>query len=127
VVEPLDANSIAAYSLLFDIQDRPILMLGITTDRQIFAEGKKSLLYIIIAICVIGLVFIFVTMLFLETKVLSRVVRLNHEVQDIGASGDLFRRTTVQGKDELAGLSSAINQMVDSVRISSARDRAILE
>ncbi|SHO50843.1 sensor domain-containing diguanylate cyclase [Desulfopila aestuarii] len=127
VVERIDAKNIAAYSLLFDVQDSPILMLGIKTDRQIFAEGKKSLLYIIIAICITGLVCIVATMLFLETRVLSRVVRLNHEVQDIGTSGNLLKKATVEGKDELAGLSSAINQMVDSVRISTERDRAILE
>jgi len=127
VVEPLDAKTIAAYSLLSDMQDRPILLLGITTDRQITAAGKKSLLYIIIAISITGLVAIAATLLFLENRVLSRVVRLHNEVQDIGVSGDLLKKTSVAGKDELAGLSSAINQMVDSVRVSTERDRAILE
>jgi len=127
VVMALDDETIGAYKLLDDLGGEPLLMLGISQQRLVYAHGKASLVYFLIAICVTGLVFIIATLLFLEFKVLSRLVRLNAEVQDIGRSGDLQRRTTVQGSDELAGLSAAINQMVESVRVSTERDRAILE
>jgi len=127
VVLALDDNTIGAYRLLDDLTGKPLLMLGISQPRLMYAHGKASLVYFLVAICLTGLVFIIATLLFLEFKVLSRLVRLNAEVQDIGRSGDLRRKTTEQGSDELAGLSAAINQMVESVRISSERDRAILE
>jgi PAS domain-containing protein len=47
-------------------------------------------------------------------------------VKDIGSTADLSRQTTVSGQDELAALSSEINRMVESVRVSSERDHAIL-
>ena len=123
----LDANTIGAYVLLTDIQDRPILMLGIDEERLILAQGKKSLAYFIIAIVVTGILFIIVTLLFLEMKVLSRISRLGAEVKTIGQSGNLLKQTTLQGTDELADLSAEINQMIESVRVSTERDRAILE
>ena len=59
--------------------------------------------------------------------VLSRMVRLNNEVKEIGDTGNIFAKTSTHGKDELADLSSEINQMLESVRVSTERDRAILE
>jgi diguanylate cyclase (GGDEF)-like protein/PAS domain S-box-containing protein len=121
-----DEDTIAAFVVINDIQNKPILMMGIDRARLIVAQGKASLTYFIIAICVIGLVFTLAALIFLETTVLSRVVRLNAEVKDIGSTADLFKKTTIRGKDELADLSAEINLMIESVRVSSERDRAIL-
>ncbi len=121
-----DENTIAAYVVMDDIQKKPVLMMGIDRARLIFAQGKNSLVYFIIAICATGLVFTIAALVFLETTVLSRIVRLNTEVKDIGTTGDLLKKTTIGGKDELADLSAEINMMVESVRVSIERDRAIL-
>lgn len=125
VVE-LGKDTIAAYTLLKDVQDKPILMLGIDRKRNIFAQGRSSLLYFMVTIFVTGLVFIAAALIFLETTVLSRLVRLSAEVKEIGRTADLSRRTTVHGQDELSALSSEINRMVESVRVSTERDHAIL-
>lgn len=126
-VDIVDDNTIAAYTVLNDLQGKPILMLGIDSQRRIYAQGKANLVYFLAAICAAGLVFIVATLLFIESKVLSRIVRLNHEVEAIGRTGDLAGRTFVEGRDELAGLATAINEMLESVRVSTERDRAILE
>lgn len=127
VVMEIDDNTIVAYALLSDLQQKPILMMGVDRERLVYAQGRRSLLYIILAISITGLVFIVATLVFLENRVLSRLIRLNREVQEIGSTGDLQRQTTVAGNDELARLSLAINEMVESVRVSTERDRAILE
>jgi diguanylate cyclase (GGDEF)-like protein/PAS domain S-box-containing protein len=123
----LDENTIATYALLTDLQNKPILMMRIDKERLIFAQGKASMNYFILSLLVIGLVFILATLSFLEVTVLSRVIRLSSEVKDIGSTGDLLKKTTVSGQDEVSGLSTAINQMLESVRVSTERDRAILE
>lgn len=123
----LDDNIIAGYALLTDLQNKPILMLGIEKERVIYAQGKTSINYFIFCLLGVGFVFILTTLWILEATVLSRVVRLNTEVKCIGITGDLLKKTTVRGQDELSGLASAINKMLESVRVSTERDRAILE
>lgn len=120
-------NSIGAFALLSDLSGKPVLMLGIDKDRRIFAQGKTSMRYFVLSLWVTGLVFIVATLVFIEITVLSRMVRLNREVKDIGATGNLFKKTSIHGKDELADLAHEINQMIESVRVSTERDRAILD
>ncbi len=120
-------NTIGAYSLLTDLHGNPILMLGIDKERIIFAQGKTTMRYLVFSLLITGLVFIFATLIFLEVTVLSRMVRLNREVKGIGSTGNLFAKTTITGRDELSDLSTEINRMIDSLRTSTERDRAILE
>lgn len=126
-VNELDENTIAAYALLTDLQNKPILILGIDREREIYAQGKKSLNYFAIAILITGSVFIIASLLFLETTILSRVLLLSAEVKNIGHTKDLTTRTTSTGNDELSDLADEINQMLESVQMSTERDRAILE
>lgn len=120
-------NTIGAYSLLTDLHGKPILILGIDKERIIFAQGKTNMRYLVFSLLITGLVFIVATLIFLEVTVLSRLVRLNREVKNIGSTGNLFAKTTITGRDELAALATEINLMLESVRISTERDRAILE
>ncbi|WP_321492579.1 diguanylate cyclase domain-containing protein [uncultured Desulfobacter sp.] len=126
-IAELDNNTISSYALLTDLQDKPILILGIDKERKIFAQGKMSMRYLVFSLLITGLVFIIATLVLLETTVLSRIVRLNKEVKNIGETGNLFSRTSINGKDELADLSTGINQMLESIRINTERNRLILE
>nr|WP_320192874.1 diguanylate cyclase [uncultured Desulfobacter sp.] len=123
----LDENTIAAYSTLTDLTDRPILMIGIDKERRIYSQGKTNMRYLVYSLLITGIVFIIATLILLEVTVLSRLVRLNHDVKKIAGSGDLFAKTTMSGKDELSDLSTQINLMLESVRVSTERDHAILE
>ncbi|WP_020587476.1 sensor domain-containing diguanylate cyclase [Desulfobacter curvatus] len=124
---PLDENTIAAYSLVTDLTGSPILMLGIDKERTIYSQGKTDMRYLVYSLLIIGIVFIIATLISLEVTVLSRLVRLNSDVKKIARTGDLFAKTTMTGKDELFDLSTQINLMIESVRVSTERDRAILE
>lgn len=122
-----DENTLGAYIVLNNISDKPILVLNIDEERLVLAQGKKSARYFLIAITLTAILFIFVTLLFLETKILSKISSLNRQIKFIGTTGDLSQKTTLDGHDELAILSTEINQMLESVRASTERDRAILE
>lgn len=126
-VLPLDQNTIAAYSLLTDLTGNPILMLGIDKERRIFSQGKTNMRYLVYSLLITGVVFIVATLVFLEGTVLARLMRLNRDVQKIASTGNLFAKTTMTGKDELFDLSTQINLMIESVRVSTERDHAILE
>lgn len=123
----LDENTIGAYSLLADLTGSPILMLGIKKERRIISQGKTNLRYLAYSLLITSLVFIIFALFFLEITLLSRMVRLNSDVKKITSTGNLSAKTTMTGKDELSDLSTQINLMLESVRVSTERDRAILE
>ncbi|NDY74232.1 diguanylate cyclase domain-containing protein [Desulfobacter hydrogenophilus] len=123
----LDKNTIGAYSLLTDLTGTPILMLGIDKERRIYFQGKSNMRYLIYSLLITGLVFIITTFIFLEITVLSRMIRLNSDVKEITSTGNLSAKTKTTGKDELSDLSTQINLILESVRVSTERDRAILE
>lgn len=126
VVE-LSKNTIAAYTMLTDFNKQAILMLRVDKVRNIYAQGEKSMRYLVVSMLIIGIVFIIATVILLERTVLSRILRLNNEIKHIGITGDMLARTWISGKDELADLSTEINHMLESLQISTERDRAILD
>jgi diguanylate cyclase (GGDEF)-like protein/PAS domain S-box-containing protein len=126
-IMPLDKNIISAYSLVTDLTGSPILMLGIDKERKIYAQGKANMRYLVYSLMITGIVFIIATLIFLEFTVLSRLVRLNKDVKKIAVTGDLFTKTAMTGKDELFDLSTQINLMIESVRVSTERDLIILD
>lgn len=127
VVSEINEATIAAYAVIPDVYNNPGMLLKVVQSRAIFAQGKASLLAIIVSILVTGLVFIGVTLLFLEKTILAKIVRLNREVKSLGDEGDLTKKITVTGNDEFADLSNEMNRMIESIRISTERDKAILD
>lgn len=111
-VQPIDEQTIAGYALLNDIYDKPAIVLKAESPRTIYQQGWTTVQYLTWITVLVGLVFGVVTLLLLEKLVLFRLSRLNLEVQTIGRQGDLSRRVTATGDDELAHLGATINTML---------------
>ena len=119
-VKPLDKNSVAGYTLLNDVYGAPAIMLRVDLPREIYQQGQVSQLYFIGSIVGIGLVFGLVVLLLLGKLVFSPLSRLSVVVSSIGKTGALSARVVTKGKDELSGLSSNINRMLESLERSHA-------
>ena len=117
-IRPLNEQSVAGYTLLSDVNGKPILILRIDDPRDIYQRGQASMRYFILSLLVVGLVFGAVTILLLERSVLSRLAHLISDVGSIGSKGDLSMRTVVTGGDELSNLSGSINTMLDALEHS---------
>jgi PAS domain S-box-containing protein len=117
-VRPLDKESVAGYTLLNDVYGKPVMMLRVDVPREIYHQGHASQLYFILSILGIGLVFGVVVLLLLGKSVLSPLSRLSAAVSSIGRTEALSARVPVTGKDELSGLSSNINRMLESLEQS---------
>ncbi|HZW03759.1 MAG TPA: sensor histidine kinase, partial [Anaerolineaceae bacterium] len=63
----------------------------------------------------------------LEGLVISRVTRLNREVNHIAQTGDLSARVTLSMRDELASLSANINQMLTSLEQAQFKRAELFE
>ena len=120
-VQTLDPNTISAYVLLRDIHGDPAVMLRADGDRRISQSGLVGIHYFLVALCILGFSFALVTWLLLHTSVLSRLAQLHKQVAEITAQHWTAKHIHVSGKDEISGLGSAINSMLDMVRSTETK------
>lgn len=123
LVRPLNENTVAGYTFIKDIYGKPILLLRADTSREIFQQGKTSVVYFILSFIAVGLIFSVVILLLLEKVILYRLARLSACVSNIGANSDFSARVQVLGKDELSSLAGSINGMLEAVEKSRSKLR----
>ena len=112
LAHPLDAEQIAGYALIPDIHGNPALILRVVESREIARQAQMALRLFIGSILILGLLFTAATLLLMDLLGLRRLAALTAEVGDIGTRGEPGRRVTVRGKDELADLARAVNDML---------------
>ncbi len=118
LVRASNEHSIVGYALLNDINGKPCLVLKVDMPRQIYKQGQSTLSFYFWSLLILGLAFIGITFLLLETVVLSRMAHLHRSVSNIGKSRDLSSRISITGKDELSNLASVINEMIEMLQKS---------
>lgn len=103
---------IRGYALLRDVTGQPALLFSVTMSRRIHLQEqitqRNNFLYLLMIGMVFGLAMLYVV----ERRVLSRVTGLSDQIDRLGQTPGLVRRTFVSGHDEIAGLSTAINGML---------------
>jgi diguanylate cyclase (GGDEF)-like protein/PAS domain S-box-containing protein len=124
LVRPANEKSTRGYALLSDIYGKPALTLEIEMPREIYAQGRATVVYVVIWLVVVSLVFGGVFLLLLERQVLSRLAHLGAAVREVAASRDLKRRVSVSGRDEIVVLASEINGMLGRLEESQEKLRA---
>jgi len=118
LVRPLDEQCIAGYALITDIYGKPSLVLRVDMPRDIYEQGQASVTYHILALVAVGLVVGAVAILILEKQVVSRLARLSKSVNSIATTGDLSKRVSATGTDELSSLAGTINGMMEALELS---------
>jgi PAS domain S-box-containing protein len=109
IVQVLGPNSIAAYSVIDDIYGNPSLIIKSEMSRSLYNSYLNSVLYFIVSLLLVGIVFVAINLYMLDKNVLHRLDRIVDEIKVIGKKGDLRRRVTVSGNDELSDLALSIN------------------
>lgn len=115
LVKPLSAERIAGYILVNDLSGQPALLLRVDAARTIYQQGYKALHYLVLSIVLVDVAFGIVTVLLLEKLVLFRLINLSGEVRSIDIKGGLAARVSVAGQDEIAGVATAINKMLETL------------
>jgi len=118
-IVPLNADTIAGYTLLRDVGDRPILLLEIEIPREIYQQGQSSLYYLIISLLAAGVAFSIAILWLLERVVLRRLTRLSADVEQVGTNNDLSLRVKTSGRDELTRLAETINGMLEKLEVGA--------
>ena len=114
-VKALNGDYIAGYALMMNIYGTPLLIMRVDSPREIYKQGTKSVQGFVFLFSVAGILFLILTLVYLDRSVLSRLGALTSGVISIGASHDMASRIAVQGKDELAMLASSINDMLTAL------------
>ncbi|HCF7329003.1 TPA: diguanylate cyclase [Pseudomonas aeruginosa] len=104
----------------------PQLRFDITKKRLLYIQGEKAINFFLGASLLVALGAFLVGYLALELWVLCRVQRLNREVAEVGRNAHSIRLSDF-GNDELGQLAGEMNQMLERLEHSEARDRAILQ
>ncbi|MFG8731751.1 diguanylate cyclase domain-containing protein [Pseudomonas aeruginosa] len=104
----------------------PQLRFDITKKRLLYIQGEKAINFFLGASLLVALGAFLVGYLALELWVLRRVQRLNREVAEVGRNAHSIRLSDF-GNDELGQLAGEMNQMLERLEHSEARDRAILQ
>ncbi|MBI5044629.1 MAG: PAS domain S-box protein [Candidatus Levybacteria bacterium] len=109
----LSEDKIAGYTLIYDVNNKPIYLLENIGQREIYNRGFTAIVnyvFIIVAVFIVSIIFV----LFLINKyVLSKITILSDGLDKIISSNNQTQRLKVEGNDEFTNLSLSINQMLD--------------
>jgi len=113
-----NGKSIAGYELLEDVYGVPALMFRIDMPRDIYGQGRATMMYFLLALCAFAVVYGYLVNLIVSRMVIARLERVGNHVNKISVSGNLSKMPLDKSNDELTDLEKNINGMVDKLRDS---------
>lgn len=122
-IEPLSSSTLIGFTVLKDLQGKPISLLSVETPRAISRQSRQSLRNLLLSMLILGIVFSLLMLAVMDYLVLHRLRRLTNELDIIGDSTDRKARVTMSGRDELYHLAEQINITLEGL----SRARATLE
>ncbi|MHC1701975.1 MAG: EAL domain-containing protein [Humidesulfovibrio sp.] len=117
-VLPLNADIVAGATVMSDIWGQPALRLVVREQREIMDQGNQALTQSQLWMSLFGLLFLGTLFLFLERRVLSRMMRLREQVEAVNTGGTGLGRVDMPGTDELSALAGRINAMLAELQHS---------
>ncbi|MAT44642.1 MAG: hypothetical protein CL609_20095 [Anaerolineaceae bacterium] len=121
---PLTSSIMGGYLLVKDVNQDPALIIRIEQPRTSSRSTEILLLYMVIGLMTSSIFFAAIIYSLIERVILTRVLRMSEEVQQIAKTPDQTRYVSVDRKDELTTLGIKVNQMLDS--LASARNETLL-
>lgn len=117
-------DQISGYTLLNDINDRPVFIMRIDLPRDTYQLGQAAVSYYILAILGLGAIVAVLVVLIVQKQILSRFAILIRGISNITAIGDASTQIVLDGRDELNVVADTINGMLGALRESASEIRA---
>ena len=119
LIQRINDRELLVQTTLFDVFNQPIAELEVAMDRNTYTVGMNGIRYSLYAIMAAGLIASIFIVLFLEKRIISRIVGLNEEVYEIGQGLLKSKRVKTQKEtDEICLLAKQINIMLDKIEES---------
>ena len=109
-VTPLGPDLIEGSTVILDLYDQPVYELSITQSREIYAEGQRTLTFLLTIIAVGGVALALLFLISLDRTILSRLSRLAANVRTVGEQADFSGQVAVDGDDDIGFLAATINE-----------------
>jgi sensor domain CHASE-containing protein len=111
-VQLASESQLLAFTRFEDAYGQRSIVARAMMARDIHAQARRTLRLVLVAFVLVGLGFAVVIMALMERFVLGRLARLNREVASISGAFDSSSRLVARGRDEIAGLATAINKLL---------------
>ncbi|HWQ45457.1 MAG TPA: GAF domain-containing protein, partial [Longilinea sp.] len=108
----ISGQTIIGYTTLYDVLNHTALFLRIDNPRTVYGLAQQTVLYLLLALILTGLVYGGFLYYLMGRMVLTPVTSLDNSIRIIADSGNLTRRVEIHGKDEITDLSRSMNSML---------------
>ena len=115
VVERPSSEVISGYSLLYDVFGDPVLLLEVESQRDVYMHSLMMVAYFAVTSILVGIVIAFIAIITMNRLVLSPLLKLSTEVNEIDPHDIDLRNLVIPGDDELATLSVNIDNMLQTL------------
>jgi diguanylate cyclase (GGDEF)-like protein len=115
---PINNSFLNGFTLIRDIDNKPIGMFRMTTPRSIFLSGVRAIDYYLGMFLILGILFSILMIYLLRHLIVRRLEKLDSEVAHISEKNAIRERVDASGKDELASVASEVNHMLDIIQAS---------
>lgn len=118
---PLNSQYAAGYTLVNDIYGNPAVILKTTSSRDVYNQGRLTVIFLFVALGLAGLLFGLIFIVIMRKTLLRRLDALTSGIKIIGSTGDVSKTISlpapvIKGNDELTDLTNNINNMLGTIK-----------
>jgi signal transduction histidine kinase len=114
-INNVDQNTTFLYTLIKDINHKPIGMVKVTAQRPINLLGKKTIFYFNVTFIFLGIIFSLFLFYLLRFLVIDRLSNINDQVRLITSTKNFNLKIREKGEDEISTLGVEINKMLEII------------
>jgi diguanylate cyclase (GGDEF)-like protein len=119
--EPINEKNLEGYSVIKDINNKPIAMFQMISPRLIYLTGVEAIHYYLISFVILGVLFSILMLWLLRILIIKRLEHLDKDVSEISEKNELSRRVDARGSDELSSVSIRINHMLTIIEAAQLK------
>ncbi len=116
--QPLNDGELIGFTLIRDINQRPIAMVQTNIPRNIYQAGQSALNYFMFSFLALGTLLSITILFILKYLIIDRLDLLNRTTRQISEHKVLTERVVETGDDELSSVAHKINTMLDIIQKS---------
>ena len=118
VVNVLGDDRVAGYFALRNTTGSPVAIVRADYPRELYAQGKKTLIYIYAFLLLTGIAIGTATKFSLDRLLVSRLIAIDSFLEKVKKEKDTSKRLEMEGEDEIHRLSKGINEMLSGIRLA---------
>jgi diguanylate cyclase (GGDEF)-like protein len=119
--QPIDTNNLEGFTVIADINGKPIGYFRMVKPRVIYLNGLHALHYYLALFTLLGGLTLLLTMALLREVIIRRLEKLDTQIADIRANHALGKRVSTAGNDELSALAAEFNAMLDTIQAAQEK------